>query len=270
MAAASPRATFSASSLVRVLSEMGVAGRGALDAEAGRNAQPSFAERLGSWLDWTDAIALSAALNAGETAAPAADPAAASRRTAAVAAAEACQRVRDDLVQLATADVAYTAAAARDLAVDFSPYRRDYLAHQRAMDSAIAPLRAQVRAALSSLTPEGARLAALDAVMDAALRPRERQLLATLPVWLERHFERLQQIEASAKASAEAGTEAGAEAGTEAGAEAGTEAGAAASAALHHRYHRDMQRLLLAELDLRLEPVEGMMEALRHETRPKP
>ena len=32
------------------------------------------------------------------------------------------------------------------------------------------------------------------------------------------------------------------------------------------RYHHDMQGVLLAELDLRLQPIEGMMEALRHET----
>jgi hypothetical protein len=164
--------------------------------------------------------------------------------------------VREDLVKLATADVAYTADAGSGPALDFSPYRRDYLAHQRAMDAAIAPLRAHVRAVLSSQTPAGARLAALDAVMDEALRPRERQLLATLPARLALRVERLQQ---AAKR-------------TEAGAERATDERAEVSAqddlAFHQRCHREMQRLLLAELDFRLEPVEGMVEALHDETRP--
>jgi hypothetical protein len=262
MAAASPRASFSGSRLVRLLSDLGAAESAFRAADPGRNAQPSFAERLGLWLDWTDAIALSAALGASAAAPSAAatvNPAARSaapQRLAAVA--EACQRVRGDLVKLATADVAYTAADPNDLAVDFSPCRRDYLAHQRAMDSAIAPLRAQVRAALSGLTAEGARLAALDAVMDEALRPRERQLLATLPVWLEKHFARLQQADAGVNPDPDADALPGAEDGEPDG------------PSLHHRYHRDMQRVLLAELDLRLQPVEGLLEALRHETTASP
>jgi hypothetical protein len=245
MAAASPRATFSGSGLLRLLSDLGGAGGVGLGADASRPAGPSFAERLGLWLDWTDAIALSAALNANVATRPSGDAAAAAASTA-----DACQRVRSDLVKLATADVGYTAAAAPGPAVDFAAHRRDYVAHQRAMESAIPPLRAQLRAALSDLTPEGARLAALDAVMDEALRPREKHLLASLPVWLEKHFEHLQQAQA--------------------GAAEGVDDDAGDGLALHHRYHRDMRRVLQAELDLRLQPVEGLLEALHHETRPRP
>ncbi len=248
MAAASAHATFSGSSLARLLWGLGVAGGTQLDADPDSSATPSFAERLGSWLDWTDAIALAAALDTGGALRPDQADADGSRwPAAAVAVFQAGKRVRDDLVKRVTADVAGTAdttgaagdpRAAVDQAVDFAPYRRDYLAHQRAMESRIAPLRDQVRAALSERSPELARLAALDAVMEGALRPRERQVLATVPVWLERHFERLQRAGEATQAAS----------------------------AFHHRYQRDMQRVLLAELDLRLEPVEGLLQALSDET----
>jgi hypothetical protein len=237
-----------------VLSDLGVAGNALPGAADSRNPQPSFAEGLGLWLDWTDAIALSAALHGDLPACVAADGAGAARRpaataataaTAAAAAADALKRVRGDLLALATADVAYAAGATTapaDASVDLSACRRDHLAHQRAMESAIAPLRAQVRAALSRTSAEGARLAALDAVLDAALRPRERQLLAALPAWLEAHFAPHQPDDERT----------------------------AEGQSLHQRYRGALQRVLLAELALRLEPVEGLMEALRHGATPTP
>jgi hypothetical protein len=98
--------------------------------------------------------------------------------------------------------------------------------------------------------------------MDEALRPRERQLLATLPARLELHVERLQQAATRAEERAEAAT------GDRA--EGSAQASAQDDLALHQRCHREMQQLLLAELDLRLEPVEGLLEALREETEPTP
>jgi hypothetical protein len=247
MAAASPRAIFSGSSLVRLLANLDLADGLPPDADPGHGAQPNDAERLGSWLDWTDAIALSAVLNQGGSDRSLAVRGQAAPQTTAVAATvEACQRVRDDLVKLATADVGYTAGTRSARPLDFSSYRSDYQAHQRAMEAAIGPLRERVRAALSDQTPSMARLAALDAVMDQALRPRERQLLAALPGRLEKHVERLQLAAGSVAFSAPD------------------------TVALHQRCHREMHRLLLAELDFRLEPVEGMVEALRDATPPAP
>ena len=77
-------------------------------------------------------------------------------------------------------------------------------------------------------------------------------------MWLEKHFTRLQQAEA------------GVSSGSDAHAHPSAEDGEPAGSTLHHRYHRDMQRVLLAELDLRLQPVEGLLEALRHETTSSP
>lgn len=248
MAAALPSATFSGSRLVRRLSELaGKPGTATRDKAGGRVAQQTFAERLGLWLDWTDAIALSAALNVTPAPKPAApdansDAAALHLQRAAVAA---CARVHRDLVKLATADVAFAAdkagaprlspaaAATAPDASDFSPHRRDYLAHQRAMENSLGPLRVNLRAALASHSAALARIAALDAVMDEALRVRERHLLATVPQWLEKHFAYLDQTQAADEDRLS-------------------------------RYQQDMQSVLLAELDMRWQPIEGMMEALRH------
>ncbi len=250
MAAALPRATFSGSGLVRRLSELAGAGATQRDTADDSGPQQTFAERLGLWLDWTDAIALSAALNAVPAPRPAgpagpdadadatAEGQALRQQNAAVAA---CARVRKDLVKLATSDRVFAAdkTAATSEASDFSAYRRDYLGHQRAMDISLGPLRAHVRAALASVSAELARLAALDAVLDDALRPRERHLLATVPHWLEKHFEHLQQTHPADEVKLS-------------------------------RYQQDMRNVLSAELEMRWQPIEGMMDALRHEASRQP
>ena len=199
----------------------------------------SLAERWSLWLAWTDAIRLSAVLGSGAPAAPA------SARPDAHAVAADCQRVRQDLSQAIVTNTTFRAglANATPLPADSSPLddsgrahlQRLYQAQQGAMDERIAPMRARVQAALSRQSGDLARLAALDAVLDEALAARQRRLLATVPGWLDRHFKR-----------------------------APTTAPAAAA---------ELQRLLLAELDLRLQPVEAMTAALaqaagRHASNP--
>ena len=178
----------------------------------------SLAERWSPWLAWTDAITLSAVLGAGVPVA-----AAGPRQAADVAAAiSAVKRLRQALTQ-AIDNGAGLAAGAPD-EPGLAGLRRQYLAQQCAMDEAIAPVRTQVRAALTGQGSDLARLAALDVVLDEALAARQRRLLATVPAWLEKSVKR-----ASASLPA-------------------------ASA--------QMQRALLAELDLRLQPIEGLVDAL--------
>jgi hypothetical protein len=166
----------------------------------------SFAERLGQWLDWTDAIALSAVLG-GAPAAP-----------------ESAPEATPESAQARAASAAVSAAACR----------RRCTAQQRLMCERLGPLRASVRAVLAKQSPALARLAALDAVMDQALAARERQLLSHVSGLLEPRLERLRQP---------------------GGAQAIDE---------------ELQRVLLAELELRLQPIEGMMSALEHGTRRRP
>jgi hypothetical protein len=115
------------------------------------------------------------------------------------------------------------------------------------MEAGIGPLRARLREALARQSPAMGRLAALDAVMDEALREREQSVLSQMPSLLQKHYERLA---------------AGHRASTVPPGEA-PEAPPGPGPWLAE-FRRDMQRLLLAELDLRLQPAVGLLEALHH------
>jgi hypothetical protein len=103
------------------------------------------------------------------------------------------------------------------------------------MDTAINPLRAQLRAAVARLSPQAEQLAALDAVMAGALAPQEQAQLAQMPALLDKHFTQLRQ--------AHLGTD--------------------NDTPWLDTFSQDMQRLLLAELALRLQPAQGLLAALR-------
>jgi len=120
--------------------------------------------------------------------------------------------------------------------VEYLVYRERYRYLQQAMENGIGTLRTRVRTALAAATPEMARLAVLDAVMERALGARERSLLAGIAGLLESRFERLRQEAQDTPA---------------------------AQAAWLDRFRQDMRDVLLAELDVRLQPVEGLLAALR-------
>ncbi|HEY3355696.1 MAG TPA: DUF3348 family protein [Polyangia bacterium] len=189
-------------------------------------ARCSPAERLGEWLGFTDALALAAALDAGVAEAPQGERAAAAPEGAALGAAFA--RVRRALAASITADGALEPAA------DFAPYQAHYRAQQRAMSGRIGQLRATVRSALARRSPALRRLAALDAVLDGALAARERALLARVPGLLARRFAHLCQAHE-------------------------------APGAWRAAFRGEVQAVLLAELELRLQPVAGLIAALDNE-----
>ena len=254
MARAAPRINFNSSTFIRLLSALAVA-----EVEVSR--QP-FAERLGLWLDWTAAIPLSAALHA---AAPALDAASAkpAARAAGAAAATALARVRAEVAHAIATDALLTSAApgtrqARSTAgadvhntTDFLPYRRCYQAHQRQMQARIAPLRAQVRDTLAGQTAALGKLAALDGVLDQALAARERSLLATVPSLLSARFERLQRAHLAAQAQPPEPDD------PDQALQYRTQTGDWLTLAC-----REMQNVLLAEMNIRLQPVQGLVEAL--------
>lgn len=179
---------------------------------------PSFADRLGDWLGWTHAIALSAM----------APPDAARARPGAGAAAAlaALRRARQQLV----ADLAAEAVPPAEAGDGFAPLRQHYQQRQRAMEAGVGALRAQARTALAAAGSRQRELAALDAVFDEALLGRERSLLATVPALLQRRFERLRQADGADEALA--------------------------------RLRRDLEAVLRAELEVRLQPVDGLIQAL--------
>ena len=226
----SRRTDITGPALVRLLSRLTN-----VDAPEPRQA---FADRLSQWLGWTDAISLSAALNGSPAAA---------QLTRAPASAEEAEftRVRSALVKAIAEDSilapgkgrghprgAAQAAPAEAPVADFAPYRLRYQDRQQAMDAGIGPLRERLRARLAARSPAMARLAAVDAVMERALGEQERKLLAGVPALLEKRFEHLRR-------------------------------GADQAAGWQDAFGRDMQGVLLAELDIRFQPIEGLLDALR-------
>ena len=140
-----------------------------------------------------------------------------------------CNRIRTSLTQSAARAMAPTGHSAMEASVGFGSLRKRYVTQQQAMEVAIGTLRERVRAELGARSPELARLAALDAVMAQVLNVQERRLLATVPGLLEKHYRRLR------------------------------DEGSGNWVTL---LMQDMHTVLLAELDLRLQPVEGLVDAL--------
>lgn len=226
MAQLSRRAGLTGSVLVRLLA-------GLTDTDVPESKQ-GFADRLGQWLGWSDAISLSAALSAPAAASPsgplAADGAEASP----------CAGVRTALENAIDEEMR---GLAREKTTDFPPFRRRYLARQQAMATSIAPLRERLRQMLAARSPAMAQLAGVDAVMEQVLGEHEHRLLATVPTFLEKHFKRLRQ---AATPVDDAVTGSGADDG-----------------AWLATFSDHMRSVLLAELDIRLQPVEGLVGALR-------
>lgn len=243
------RTAFSGPALIRLLARL-------TDVDVPESGQ-SLSDRLSQWLGWTDAIALSSALNGNPPAV------AAGTRAFGEAEESECARVRTSLANAIVDDSVFAAARRRgpashvlpqgapaDAPVDYAAFRQRYLSMQQTMETGIGNLRGRLRAMLAARTPDMARLAVVDAVMERALSDRERSLLAAVPGLLAGHFERLRRAEQQTLADAEASGE------------AATPMTATPGAWLD-AFRKDMQSVLLAELDVRLQPVEGLLAALR-------
>jgi hypothetical protein len=229
MAQVSRRTAFTGSALTRLLARLAD-----IDVSEPRHA---FADRLSQWLGWADAISLSSVLNASPAAVPAAVSAGRGSEEAEGI------RLRGVLAKAIAEDGALSTEKQRaETAANFSPYRRHYFARQQTMEVAIGPLRERLRESLSARSPAMAQLAAIDAVMEQALGAQEHNLLSTVPGLLEKHFVRLRQAHEALPEKPEGG---------------------APHVAWQDVFCKDMQAVLLAELELRFEPVEGLLEALR-------
>lgn len=129
----------------------------------------------------------------------------------------------------------------------YAPYQRFYALHQSEMERRVNALRRGLRKQLATASAALAQLAALDTTLDATLADYSRRSLAVLPTLLARHFFALGRAQ----------QEADAQAGRTSQPEDWLGEGGWLA-----QFHRDMQRLLLAELSLRLQPLQGMLEAL--------
>ena len=252
MVQAPQRTAFSGPALIRLLARL-------TDVDVPESSQ-SLSDRLSQWLGWTDAIALSSALS---NAPPAV---AVGARAFSDAEESECARVRASLADAIVGDSVFAVARRRgsaaqgfpqgapaDAPVDYAVFRQRYLSIQQSMETGIGTLRGRLRAMLAARTPAMARLAVVDAVMERALSERERSLLAAVPGLLAGHFERLRAAEQQTLADAEASGDAATV----------PNATPATPGAWLNTFRKDMQSVLLAELDVRLQPVEGLLAALR-------
>lgn len=121
--------------------------------------------------------------------------------------------------------------------LSYDPFYRFYLAHQREQDLALRVLRAGARDALSGCSPGLKKLSVLDQALDDTLWDHTRRFFALIPRLLERRFALLQKQQQPQWLI---------------------------------QFRKDIQALLLAELDLRLQPILGMVEALEKEVKHNP
>lgn len=265
MARQSQRIPLTGSALVRCLARLH-------DGDVPAPTDVGFAERLGGWLGWTEAIALSSALTEAPppSASPLAarspgQPASASASTTLSSLGRELVRLRAGLAQAIVRETAALgeppappidrgaprvpahrqAAAARPAVplaeFDLAECRLLVSTRQQDMAGAVALLRKRLRAAASTASPALARLAAVDAVMEQVVGGRERTLLAGTTAWLDT---RLARVRAAA-----------------------AQAGVVEPPDWLPAFRRDVHDLLVAELDHRLQPLEGLLAALRDDAR---
>ena len=238
MTRSSPGTNFNSSRLVRFLAELSI-----VDAAESKQA---FAERLGQWLDFADAIALHAAHGSAAAQRSGAESSTALANEFAAARAAWASSIAASCAKWPT----LAAAADLDPAAAYAPYRRFYSAQQGEMEVAIRPWRNKARQALAQAGSKLGQLASLDAALDKILSARERQLLATVPALLERRFALL--ASAHRQRLAETGQ-------PDDPARWGAPGGWLAD------FGKELTIVLLAELDLRLQPTVGLIEALSNE-----
>ncbi|WP_229516036.1 DUF3348 domain-containing protein [Paraburkholderia terrae] len=253
MVQAPQRTAVSGPTLVRLLARLTAA-----DVPA---SSQSLSDQLSQWLGWTDAIALSTALNS-------APPAVASGARGAGSVEHECARVRASLADAIAGDSMLAPRRRRSAAqvhaqnaqqseaeANYADFRQCYLALQQSMETRIGSLRGRLRSMVAAQTSEMTRLAVVDAIMERSLGARERSLFGAVPGLLSGHFERLRQAAQNEQDALDA------VATTATSAE--RQVAAARPGAWLDVFRKDMQSVLLAELDIRFQPVEGLLAALR-------
>lgn len=198
------------------------------------------AERLGSWLNVAEAVRLHAAQAAIEAAGatatrrpPRTDPVALHARLTAE-----LERVRGVLTRSITTAASHTPDPG-DPDTELALYQQRLGDQQRRMEMAVDGLREHVRQQLAQSTPAMAQLAAIDAVVDGFFGGREQRLLSSLPAFLRARFAALRREAAQAR-----------------------DPDTPDDPGWLQRFAAEFEQTLLAELDLRLQPVTGLIESL--------
>jgi hypothetical protein len=248
-----PRTNFHSSKLICCLADLAI-----VDAAEPEN---TFAEKLGQWVHFADAITLSAVHNDSIASLPKIPP---EKKIAAYAAVDAeFARTHAFLITSITRSCSPNAGKTHirlptpeveppmDLAKAYVPYRRFYEAHQRDMELSIQPLRVNVRERVAKASPRLRKLADLDATFEKILRERENKLLSKVPVLLKKRFEQLFKAHQQQLVDARQTDNPG---------------GWTHADGWLTRFCNDMQMLLLAEAEFRLQPAKGLIEAFKQDT----
>ena len=195
-----------------------------------------FAERLSLWVSAFDAIGLQASLQSIRTLPAAAEgkvaPARGPRTPDLV---DDFQKVRSVLARAIAQDPLSGADAADGADAGYAPYHRRHLELQRQMEQMTGALRGHVRQAVSRLFARREKRFQRGIEGGQLPQPRRQALLPKGAALLKLRFEQLRL----------------------------SDDGAA-------RFARHWQEALLAELDLRLEPVAGLIDALGTELKNRP
>ncbi|TXI62075.1 MAG: DUF3348 family protein [Limnohabitans sp.] len=242
-----PRARLHSSELLRFLASQGM-----VDATADMG---DVGQRLGDWLNFRQAIALQGFIGTvDDPDAPQAAPSARvdadvlRRRFSEVRLALEQSIVKGSVPALGLVRIEMPAAEL-DHPIDpktaFDPLRRFAAGHQRQMDTIIRSLRMQLRGMLDKGTTQDRQLSTLDAIFENVLSTREARLLGKIPAEFEKRFAKLlkqhmKQLLQAAEADEPAPL---------------TEPWLAPLCT-------DLRAALLAELDLRLQPILGLIEAI--------
>ncbi len=203
------------------------------------------AERLGQWLNVKEAIALHtvrASVDAAGVAATRrarlADAGALHTSLHASLQAE-LQRVRRLLSQSILARDPAHKPDPNDLDTEFAFFHQRLNDQQRRMELSVDALRGHVRQRLAQSIPVHAQLAVLDQQMEQLFGGREQRLLSQLPAFLKARYQALRRAAAAASTP-----------------------DSPPDLAWLRGFESDFEQALLAELDLRLQPVTGLIESL--------
>lgn len=222
------RGNFNSSQLVSLLSTWGHT-----DTQASRQ---DWAHQLSLWLGPFDAITLQRVHQSITTTHPPVRPDAFKPSSQTLN--EELQRVRSDLVNSIFARQRPREVDGTEVSAEFAQYRTQYLELQRRMEWRLEPFRVHCRQVLSRTHFRLKQLADLDAALEQTLTKREKLLLSKIPALLEQRFMHLKRHH---------------------------DDGAHVDGWLDS-FEREFRALLLAEMNFRMEPIMGLIEAFANGT----
>ena len=250
MTRALTRTHFHSSQLIRTLADLAV-----LETTGPAAA---FGEKLGLWIDFADAITLTGVLNTN-----ALDVPTAAQELVGTSVADDFAKARAGLEGvIAKSSSPNTGRTRAELSLPtlddplddpkvYTPLRRYHQAHQRDMENSVRSLRARVREGVVAAAPQLRQLVALDAAYEGILLEREARLLSSIPSLMEKRFNHLRKAYPQTQPEGHQP-------------ELWMKPGAWLA-----RFCTELQTVLLAELDLRLQPAVGLLEALHNEKTPE-